>query len=103
MSQLQNDIFKSLEEDSEIYDVLLFVARLLRILFYLAYHSPLLGVHLKRFVTMSSPPASQQHIPDTDLGSTHDSYRKLRSKTQIRTGLVQSTGCESGEIPKGKM
>lgn len=118
MSQLQNDIFKSLEEDSEIYDVLLFVARSLRILFYLAYHSPLLGIHLKWLATMSSPPASQQHIPDTDLGSTHDAtessearhryaralfnpqaakevrYQKAKCETQIKLGILQESSCQ---------
>ena len=98
VSQLGDDVSGSLEEGEEIYDVLLFAAVSLRNLFFLAYHSPLLGFHLKWLLTMSSTAGLQQHTPDPHLGLIHGQ----RGETMVCQGLPQPAATRGSQFQRGE-
>ena len=98
ISKLGSAVSGSVKNDSEIYDILQFAAGSIRNLFYLAYYSPLLGIHLKWLLELSSPTASQQPTSDFNQGLIHGQ----RVETTICQQPVQPAAIRGSQIRKSK-
>ena len=100
VSARREEVSGLVEEGSDIFDLLQFVAGSLRNLFYLVDFSPLLGTHLRWLLAMSSLTASQNHTPVPNAGLIHGQSGRGRKKS--RQGSSKPAAAEHSQIRKGK-